>query len=295
MKNVGVRTVLLLILSTPWLAASQAADPDSAKLNEEMSKQERIYRSEGEKTLEGYTVDRGLSIYSRGLPSEFARSLASLGPSDRWLDIGAGKGQAILDYYTPDYDLAQPEGRKRRGAKAQVVAMSIEDRRTPQWRQTAASLEVNQLQYLTDKRLREYSVAELGQFQVITDVVGGFSYTENLSLFMEKALAFLATGGSFYSILQDVRWEDGTNRPHYQGSPFLTEIVNADGSELKICSWLKRITCAQVTCESRSEWEPSMEAFRVHKVCDDVTVPALTPLHYQAGTPPERRFQLDTK
>ena len=38
------------------------------------------------------------------------------------------------------------------------------------------------------KRLREYSPEEIGQFQVITDVMGGFSYTQDLSLFMEKTL-----------------------------------------------------------------------------------------------------------
>jgi hypothetical protein len=31
--------------------------------------------------------------------------------------------------------------------------------------------------------------------------------------------------------------------------------------------------------------------YRIRKVCGNVTVPALTPIHFQAGTPPERRFQ----
>jgi hypothetical protein len=58
-----------------------------------------------------------------------------------------------------------------------------------------------------------------------------------------------------------------------------------------VCAWLKRIACVEVTCQSR-QWKPPIEAFRVRKVCDDVAVPALTTVHYQAGTPPERRFQL---
>src|SRR6185436_12274933 len=100
---------------------------------------------------------------------------ANLGPKDRWLDIGAGEGQAILDYYTADYDARHVDGQARRGGKkARAVAMSIEDRRTPKWLQKAASLDSNQIQYLYDKSLREYSGSELGRFQVITDVVGGF-------------------------------------------------------------------------------------------------------------------------
>src|SRR5262249_19030428 len=103
---------------------------------------------------------------------------------------------------------------RRSGRKARAVAMSIEDRRTAQWHQTAAGLEANQMQYLFGRRLREYSAEELGRFQVITDVMGGFSYTQNLSLFMEKTLAFLDVNGSFYTMLQDVRTENAANKPY---------------------------------------------------------------------------------
>ena len=290
-KNTGIRIVALLVLQTLWSGTSHSESPANPKFTEEMSKQESIYRSEGEQVPEGYTVDRSLSNYSEALCSAFDRTLARLSPQDRWLDIGAGKGQAILDYYTPDYDQTHPEGRERRGRKAQVVAISIEDRRTPAWQQSAASLGANQIQYLFNRRLREYSLEELGQFQLITDVIGGFSYASNLSLFVEKVLGFLELNGSFYTVLQDVHSEDGTNQPYYEKSPFLTEIASADGSEVKVCSWLKSITCVEVTCEFKTGWKPPIEAFRIRKVCNDVTVPALVPIHFEAGTPPERRFQ----
>ena len=293
MRRLEVRIAIVLVAllsSTLWLTAAHAAQPANPKLKEEVSKQEEIYRSL--KSVEGYTVDRSLDIYTQGLPSEFGPALASLGPTDRWLDIGAGEGRAILGYYSPGYEQARPEVQKKRRGKAKAVAISIEDRRTQLWRSIAADLEENQIQYLFDKPLRAYSLTELGKFQVITDVIGGFSYTANISLFMEKVLAFLELNGSFFTVLQDVQQEDGTNRPFYPGSPFLTEIRNPDGSDMKICTWLKRITCAEVACESRGDWEPPMEAFRVRKTCNDVKVPALATVHYQAGTPPERRFQL---
>jgi hypothetical protein len=287
---IEIRAVVLLFLPILWLAASHAENL-SPKFKEEISKQEGIYRSDEEQPVAGYTVDRGLSLYADGLSSDFDGALAKLGPTDRWLDIGAGKAQAILDYYTPAYDATRFKAQQRRGAKAQAVAMSIEDRRTSLWQQTAASLGLNQIQYLFGKRLREYSSEELGRFQIITDVMGGFSYTENLSVFMEKVLGLLELNGSFFTVLQDVHREEGTNRPFYGGSPFLTEITNADGSEMKVCTWLKRIACVEVTCEPRA-WQPPTEAFRIRKVCNDVAVPALATIHYQAGTPPERRFQL---
>ena len=291
-KNTGIRLAFLLVLQTLWLGSSHAQPAGPPQFKEEASKQEDIYQSKGEKTPAGYVIDRGLLSYTFTLPAEFDRSLANLGPADRWLDIGAGKGQAVLDYYAPRYDSMHAEGRERRGKKAQAVAMSIEDRRESNWAQTAATLDANKIQYVFGKRLREYSLEQLGQFQVITDMLGGFSYTANLSLFMEKVLSFLTLNGTFYTVLQDVHSEIGTNRPYYPDARFLTEIVNADASEMKVCSWLKRIGCVEVTCELRPGWKPPVEVYRVHKVCNDVTVPALKLVHFEAGTPPERRFQL---
>ena len=288
----GVRLIALLILQVLWLAAAHSQPTDVPISREELQRQERIYQSQGENVSEGYVIDRSLISYSFTLSAEFERALANLGPDDRWLDIGAGRGQAVLDYYGERYDSMHPEGRERRGKKASAVAMSIEDRREPAWYQTAASLEANKIQYIYGKRLREYTLEQLGKFQIITDVLGGFSYTENLSTFMEKTLGFLAVNSSFFTVLQDVHSESGQNSPFYPGARYLTELVDVDGSELKVCSWLKRITCVEVTCEFKRNWRPHIEVYRIHKVCDNVAVPTLTPVHFEAGTPPERRFQI---
>lgn len=286
-----------------WTLAAHAADPanpprtfaetaNGSPIVEEFARQKEIFQSKGEDVPEGYVIDRSLLAYTFTLSSEFDRSLANLGPADRWLDIGAGEGQAILDYYAPRFDSMHPEGRARRGKKARAVAISIEDRRTPRWHKTSASLEGDQIRYLSGKRLREYSSEELGRFQLITDLMGGFSYTANLSLFMEKVLGLMDLTSSFYTVLMDVRSELETNQPYYPDSPFRTEIVTPVGSEVKVCSWLKNIACVEVTCELKTEWQPPIEVYRIRKVCGDVSVPALVLTHFEAGTPPERRFQL---
>ena len=120
--------------------------------------------------------------------------------------------------------------RERRGKKAQAVAMSIEDRRTPLWQQTAARLEANQIQYWHGRRLSEYKASELGKFRLISDVFGGFSYARDLSLFMERTLGVLEVGGSFYTTLIDVQPENGAQTSARRNAPFLTTIANTDGS-----------------------------------------------------------------
>ena len=292
MKKNSIRIIALLILHALCPGASSAADPAAPALANEFSKQESIYQSRGENRPEGYVVDRSLLSYIHTLSGGFDSSLARLGPSDRWLDIGAGRGQAILDYFRLRYDRMHGDGVERPDRKAKAVAISIEDRRTSAWGTTAASLRADQIQYLSGKRLREYSLEELGKFQVITDVIGGFSYSSNIAEFMEKVMGLLALNSSFYTLLQDVHAEDGTNKPYYEGAPFLTEIAGADGSEVRVCSWLKSITCVEVACELKSDWVPPVETYRVRKVCDDVKVPALESTRFAAGTPPERGFKL---
>jgi hypothetical protein len=321
MKRQAIFGGCMLLAQVACLGTVLAADGavGTADFQEQLARQRAIYDSQGESRPKGYVVDRGLEAYADALPPEFSRRLQSLGPEDRWLDIGAGRGQAILDYYAPGYSLNQATAAKGGGPgttgtagttgpaaavlppsvaaaanrKARAVAMSMEDRRTGQWHQIAAAVGGNRLQYLFDKPLRDYSIQEIGRFQVITDLLGGFSYTDDLSAFMVKVLDLLDTNGAFYSVLQDVNSERGTNAPFYRNEPYLTRLFDADGKEVKVCTWLKRIACVQVSCELRPEWEPPIEIYRVQKTCAQTSVPSLRRTHYVAGTPPERRFNLE--
>jgi hypothetical protein len=278
-----------LVLQAACITASASEAPPTPALDPEVAKQRSIYQSRGEAVPQGYVIDRSLLSYAFVLPAEFKQTLASLGPADRWLDIGAGEGRAILDYVTGKYDVML---QGHAGGKAKAVAMSIEDRRTAQWQTTAAALEPNQILYLVGRRFREYSPAELGRFKLITDVVGAFSYTRTLSTFMEHALGSLQVEGTLYTLLQDVRSEEGKNRPYYPGASFLTQLTRADGSELTVCAWLKSISCVEATCEAKPPFPPPIEVYRIRKVCDAVTVPRLELVHFEAGTPPERGFRL---
>jgi len=270
---------------------STAVKPPSAQLQKEINEQTKIYQSRGEQVPADYVIDRSLLSYAITLLPEFDRSLAKLGPADRWLDIGAGQGRAILDYYGERFDAMHAEGREQRGSKARAVALSIEDRRTPDWHQTAAGLEPGKIEYRFGKRLREYALEELGRFKLATDVYGGFSYTANLSLFMEQVLTVLEVNGSFYTVLIDVNPEHWPVRPTAARAPFQTGIISASGAEVKVCAWLKRIECAEVTCEVDSRSTTPIERYRVKKTCERTTVPALESTHFIAGTPPARQFQ----
>jgi len=236
---------LLVILLQAQVGWPQEIAPP--KLDEEFGKQEKIYRSRGADVPSGYVTNRGLSDYASLLPSGFCDMLGRLSNSDRWLDIGAGDGQAVLDYYASEPEAAA-EKCGRSGTRARAVALSIEDRRTKKWQLQAAILGGDRIQYLSGKRLRDYSVEELGKFQLITDVYGGFSYTEDLSRFIGKVLSLLEVGGAFYTLVQNVQLENGKDKP---SSSFQTELVDSAGRDIKMCSWLKQTPCVNVGCESK--------------------------------------------
>jgi SAM-dependent methyltransferase len=290
-QTTGARlAVLIIIIQALGLRAGWSQEPVQPRIKQEFLEQEKIYRSRGADGRRVYTTDRGLSRYAELLPSGFCDALGGLGSSDRWLDIGAGEGQAILDYYAPENAAAPAEECRRSGPRARSVAVSIEDRRTDKWRQQAASLGDDRIRYLSGKRLRQYSPEELGKFQIITDVYGGFSYTEDLSEFLDKVLRLLEVGGSFYTLVTGVHLEDGKDK---LGTLYLTELEDAFGRGVKVCSWLKKISCVQVTCESKSDRERPTELIKVRKVCSDTSVPRMKLVEFEAGYPPGRCFQLE--
>ncbi len=290
-QSAGARlAVLLFIIQALGLRAGWSQEPAQPGLDDEIAKQEKIYRSPGDDGRRSYTTDRGLSKYAELLPSGFCDALGRLGSSDRWLDIGAGEGEAILDYYAPEDAAAPAERCGRFGPRARAVAISIEDRRTNKWKQRAASVGDERIRYLSGKRLRQYSPEELGKFQIITDVYGGFTYTEELSQFIDTVLRLLEVGGGFYTLATGVHLEDGKDK---LGSLYLTELEDAFGRRVKVCSWLKRMSCVQVTCESKSDMERPTELINIRKVCSDTSVPHTKLVEFEAGYPPGRRFQLE--
>ncbi len=283
----GLAGLVVIVVQSVGLGAGWAQEPVQPRIDEQFVKQEKIYRRQGPGS---YTTNRGLSSYAEVLPSGFCDELGSLGSSDRWLDIGAGQGRAILDYYAPQDDAGRAEKCGGSGAKASAVAISIEDRRTDEWKQQAATRGDDRLRYLFGKRLRQYSPEELGKFEIITDVYGGFTYTENLSRFVEKVLDLLEIGGSFYSVLSSVHLENGKNK---LGTWYRTELVDAASRPVTVCSWLKQTKCTKVTCESKSEWDEPSELIKIRKVCSGISVPRTNLVEYMAGAPPGRRFQLE--
>ena len=139
-KTVAECLTVVIVIGLLGVKAGWPQESAPPRIDEEITKQEEIYRSRGADVPRGYITNRGLSDYAGFLSAGFCDALSRLDTSGRWLDIGAGAGQAILDYYAPPDAAAPAEKCARPGGLASAVAISIEDRRTDAWHQLAASL-----------------------------------------------------------------------------------------------------------------------------------------------------------
>ena len=111
-----------LVLSAQALCAGMAIGAESDRFSEERARQQAIFDAKGDRRPEGYVIDRTLINYADTFPPDFNTNLSRLGPNERWLDIGAGRGQAVLDYADPDREVDFLKGRLRQSDKAQAVA-----------------------------------------------------------------------------------------------------------------------------------------------------------------------------
>ena len=120
-KFAVTQTAALIVLQA-GPGAAWSGEPAQARAGDEIAKQESIYRSRGAAVPRGYVTDRTLADYEELLSAGFGDALGKLGATERWLDVGAGGGEAILDYYARAYDTA-PGGRRARRAHRAMRAL----------------------------------------------------------------------------------------------------------------------------------------------------------------------------
>lgn len=60
----------------------------------------------------------------------------------------------------------------------------------------------------------------------------------------------------------------------------MSVLLTAACSPTHLHLWTARHSCLEVTCELRAEMSPPIKVYRIRKVCNSVTVPALVPMHF---------------
>lgn len=238
----------------------------------------------------GFAVERGLSDYVDKLGQGFHQDLLSLKEKDRWLDVGAGEANASLDYLV------------NTGSRRAFTVAVTADPRPSNWNglpriKAALNKRNPRFRYLMGKYIEKYSVEELGgQFQLITDVYGAFSYSPHVDETLRAIGDLMAVGGRFYTILNV---GDGKS-VHRETEPLATlAIQDSRGRNVPLLDWIHRFQCLELDLQNtryvqHTHGDGGDEVYRIalKKNCKEIYIPALELVNFFDGQPPERQYKL---
>lgn len=199
-----------------------------------------------------FVTSRNLSDYREGFQNDFTTSLQALKSNETWIDLGAGKGFAAIDYLK---SMADP----RLGANVLLIAYKLD-------RWFGIPKFKNKLSVLEGRLFEDILPVQLPRTKLITDFFGVLSYTRDLSRSLSLVFDRLEVGGELYV--------------HTQNASTLIDFQNKVYS---ITEFLKLIDGIKV--------EGKFGILKITKLTDDVQIPELrlTRLDEEI-VPPFRRF-----
>jgi hypothetical protein len=166
----------------------------------------------GEVRRNDFNIERDLIAYQGLLGTELTEFLHTLGAAHHWVDAGAGRAQAVVDYLSG--------GTFARTARVTAVALhppegldigALEERLGAGFR------------YLHGRPIEERAVDDIGAADLITDVYGPLQYSLQIDRVMEQYIRLLKPGGRLWFV-----------------QPAITHVRSRD-RELPLAMWLSMI------------------------------------------------------
>ena len=249
------------LFSLVLLLAIRTSADDSCLVNKIKENLEVIQSNGTAIRPSGFEVRRNLDQYKNAFGLRFSAHLNDLVKGDVWIDLGAGSGDALLDFLG-----AHPN----QGVKTVGVAWV----KPPPSNATYAKAETHfestgAFKFLQGGRLEEIPRAELPQSQVITDLMGPMAYTHDLPLILRLELSLLKDEKSALFITVDSR----TSIETPQGARTLSE-------------WISSIKGLTVSTSQNH----GFTVLEIHKLEPEPSIPELSLKHLQPGMPPVRVF-----
>ncbi|MEN0058236.1 MAG: hypothetical protein AAGB31_05335 [Bdellovibrio sp.] len=243
-----LRRIGAILISLLFTLLSQAAP--GSRCNTALSE---LYIPTQRLLKNNYVTSRGLAEYIRHLHPDFAKKLRSLGPNHHWVDLGAGKANAQIEFLKELSDL-------HLAPLATAVAFKLDRWWGPRHFQ-------NKLQ-VKEGFFELQDISQWPSVDLITDFMGVISYSKNIGLSLQKAFDLLREGGEFYTY----------------SSHLLIRIVNSSGHNLSLTDFLKTIPGLEV--------EGRYGVLKITKVSSQIQVPQTELIHYMDDAPPQLTFQI---
>jgi hypothetical protein len=199
-----------------------------------------------------FITDRSLSEYMHELHPDFVKALRNLRSDQHWIDLGAGKAFAQIDYLKTFDKISE-------APLVTAVAFKLHRWfRPPSFR---GKLEVR------EGIFEAQDTASWKKADVITDVMGVISYTKDLTTTLQKVFDLLNVNGELY----------------LEFTPANTNVKTSETNH-KLLGFLTRIDGVSVTGQ--------YGIVKIVKLKDKILVPQLEVIIYKEAHPPYRTFKV---
>ncbi|WP_063205253.1 hypothetical protein [Bdellovibrio bacteriovorus] len=199
-----------------------------------------------------FATSRDLWEYKYMLHKDFSVSLSRLTPSQHWVDLGAGKANAQIDYLKSFSNSSS-------AASATAVAFKLDRWFSPP--KFDGKLQIR------EGAFESQNTSQWKKADLVTDVFGVVSYTHDLHTSLQKTFDLMNVGGEFY----------------IHATNFATSIRTPERN-LTITDFLESIDGLKV--------EGRFGTIKVTKLKENVQIPRLRLIKFKDDAPPSRSFEL---
>lgn len=243
-----------------------------------------------------FKTNRSLDHYSSQIPfirtsTIFRIVTRELNSGSAWVDMGAGKGLALIDGLFVNKNISLGLGISYKRPEEPITEKEIQLGERMQY------LDGDYLENLVrDKKLDHL----FGKVDLITDIYGPISYSESLPILLQTYMNLLKVDGQLiFNWMIKRNYILVNNKIEYTNSPILVNTVNSGESvqENGILSWLESIPGIEIVESAVREIASSSREYsigvKIRKKVQDVNIPNnLVLTSYAAGGPPARNFQI---
>lgn len=199
-----------------------------------------------------FVTGRGLYEYKDLLPQDFPQVLASLRADQHWIDLGAGKAKAQIEYI---------KSFRRHEEAAQLTAVAYKLDRWFRPGTYDGKLEIQ------EGAFEAQPTSSWKKADLVTDIFGVISYTHDMQGSLQKVFDLMTTGGHLYIAV----------------TPYATQF-KTQGRYLPMIDFLATIEGLKV--------EGRFGAIKVTKERAQIRVPNLHLLSIKDDAPPRRDFEV---
>lgn len=198
-----------------------------------------------------FVTNRDLYEYREVLHADFMKSLTGLTPDQHWVDLGAGKANAQIDYI-------KSFSNHLSAAQTTAVAYKLDRWFSPP--KFDGKLQIK------EGAFEQQPTASWKKADLVTDVFGVISYTRDLQTSLQKVFDLMNVKGEFYIF---------TTNYH-------TSVRVSEKKSLSLMDFIATIEGLRV--------EGRFGTIKITKEIENVIVPRLELLKYVDDAPPTRAF-----